>query len=56
MLRPAVSITTDEAQPHVLIEKVTGFEVWFEVEAGAVAVIEVTNPVERTGQSRFAQA
>ena len=49
MLWPAVPITTDEAQPHLLIEEVTGFEVRFEVAVGAVGVIEVTYPVESVG-------
>ena len=46
VLLPAVPITTDEAQPHVLIEEETGLEVRFEVAAGAVTVIEVTNTEE----------
>jgi hypothetical protein len=49
VLLPAVPITTDEAQPHVLIEEVTGLEVRFAVAAGAVTVIEVTNPEEGGG-------
>jgi hypothetical protein len=49
VLLPAVPITTDETQPHVLIEEGTGLEVRFEVAAGAVTVIEVTNPEEGTG-------
>jgi hypothetical protein len=49
VLLPAVPITTDETQPHVLIEEVTGLEVRFEVAAGAVTVIEVTNPEETIG-------
>jgi hypothetical protein len=46
VLLPAVPITTDEAQPHVLIEEETGLEVRFEVAAGAVTMIEVTNTEE----------
>ncbi len=42
-------VTTGEAQPHVLIEEVTGLEVRFEGAVGAVTVIEVTNPEERAG-------
>jgi hypothetical protein len=49
VLLPAVPITTDEAQPHVLIEEGTGLEVRFAVAVGAVTVIEVTNPEERAG-------
>ena len=49
VLLPAVPITTDETEPHVLIEEVTGLEVRFEVAAGAVTVIEVTNPEESIG-------
>jgi hypothetical protein len=48
-LLPAVPVTTDEAEPHVLLEEVTGLEVRFEVEAGAVTVIEVTNPEDEIG-------
>jgi hypothetical protein len=54
VLRPAAPIITDETEPHVLIEEVTGLEVRFEVAVGAVTVIEVTNPAERTGRSPFA--
>jgi hypothetical protein len=39
-----VPIITDEAQPHLLIEDVTGREVRSEVLAGTVTAIEVTNP------------
>ena len=49
VLLPAVLITTDEAKPHVLTEEVTALEMWFEVAAGAVIVIEVTNPEESVG-------
>jgi hypothetical protein len=56
VLLPAVPITTDETEPHVLIEEGTGLEVRFAVAAGTVITIEVTNPAERTGHSRFAQA
>jgi hypothetical protein len=49
VLLPAVPITTDETQPHVLIEEGTGLEVRFEVATGAVTVIEVTNPGETAG-------
>jgi hypothetical protein len=49
VLLPAVPITTDETQPHVLIEESTGLEVRFEVTVGAVTVIEVTNPEESPG-------
>jgi len=44
VLPPSVPITTDEAQPHLLIEDVTGREVRSEVLAGTVTAIEVTNP------------
>ncbi len=56
VLLPAVVIGTDETEPHVLIEEGTGLEVRFAVAVGAVIAIEMTNPAERTGQSRFAQA
>jgi hypothetical protein len=46
---PAAPITTDEAQPRVLIEEVTGLEVQFESAAGAVTLIDVTNPEESVG-------
>jgi hypothetical protein len=49
VLLPAVPITTEQTQPHVLIEEVTGLEVRFEVAVGAVTVIEVTNPEENIG-------
>ena len=49
VLLPAVPITTDETQPHVLIEEVTGLEIRFEVAVGTVTVIEVTNPEARAG-------
>lgn len=49
VLLPAVPITTDETQPHVLIEEVTDLEVRFEVAAGAVTIIEVTNPEQSVG-------
>jgi hypothetical protein len=49
VLLPAIPITTDETQPHVLIEEVTGLEIRFEVAVGAVTVIEVTNPQESIG-------
>ena len=43
MLRPAVLITTDETQPHVFIEELTGLAVRLEVAADAVSAIEVIN-------------
>ncbi len=49
VLLPTISITTGEAQPHVLIEEVTGLEVRFEGAVGAVTVIEVTNPADDVG-------
>jgi hypothetical protein len=49
VILPALPITTDEAQPHVLIEEVTGLEVRVEGVAGAVTVIDVANPEERVG-------
>jgi hypothetical protein len=49
VLLPAVPITTDETEPHVLIEEGTGLEIRFEVAAGAVTAIEVTNPEESAG-------
>jgi hypothetical protein len=49
VLLPAVPITTDEAEPHVIIEEGTGLEVRFEVATGAVTVIEMTNPDESIG-------
>jgi hypothetical protein len=56
VLLPTVPITTDETEPHVLIEEGTGLEVLFVIAADTVIAIEVTNPVERTGHSRFARA
>jgi hypothetical protein len=44
VLRTAVLITTDETQPHVFIEELTGLAVRLEVAAGAVSAIEVINP------------
>jgi hypothetical protein len=49
VLLPAVPITTDETEPHELIEEGTGLEVRFEVADGTVTVIEVTNPEESVG-------
>jgi hypothetical protein len=49
VLLPAVPITADETEPHLLIEEGTGLEVRFEVAVGAVTVIEVTNPEESIG-------
>jgi hypothetical protein len=56
VLLPPVPITTDETEPHVLIEEGTGLEGRFAVAAGTVITIEVTNSAERTGHSRFARA
>lgn len=50
LLPPAVPITTDGAQPHVLIDEVTGLEVRFVVAASRVeellSVLEAAETVE----------
>ena len=43
MLLPAVLITTDETQPHVFIEELTGLAVRLEVAVAAMSAIEVIN-------------